>query len=68
MIGAPSGTGTGGEGAGVYAGCFPGGHGYHLTLVNSTVSGNTAAGPGAVSGVDGESTDFLAAAEHDRRR
>ncbi|MGA2009514.1 MAG: hypothetical protein ABSH51_03115 [Solirubrobacteraceae bacterium] len=27
-------------GAGIYAGCTPGGQGYNLTLVDSTVSGN----------------------------
>ena len=58
-IGAPSGTGTGGEGAGVYAGCTVGSGGYNLTLVNSTVSGNQASGTGAVAGADGETTDVL---------
>ena len=56
-IGPPSGTGKAGEGGGVYVGCLPGGHGYHLTLINSTVSGNTAAGSGAAAGLDGETGD-----------
>ncbi len=56
-ISPPSGTGAGGEGAGVYVGCAPGGGGYHLTLVNSTISGNTATGAGASSGLDGETGD-----------
>jgi hypothetical protein len=56
-IGPPSGTGAGGEGAGVYVGCAPGGGGYHLTLVNSTISGNTATGAGASAGLDGETND-----------
>jgi hypothetical protein len=48
------------EGAGIYAGCFPthpNGH-FHLTLNDSTVSGNQA--PGGVAGIDGEDTDQLA--------
>jgi hypothetical protein len=56
---APSGTGTGGEGAGIYAGCTVGTGGYDLTLLNSTVTANIAAGPGAVAGADGEATDHL---------
>ncbi len=56
-IGPPSGTGTGGEGGGVYVGCIPGKGGYHLTLVNSTISGNTATGTGAAAGLDGETND-----------
>ncbi len=60
-IGAPSGTATNAdaEGAGVYVGCAVGGSGYHMTLISSTVSGNTAPGTGAVAGVDGENIDFL---------
>jgi len=58
-ISAPSGTGTGGEGAGIYAGCVVGVGGYDLTLTNSSVSGNQATGTGAVAGVDGEATDLL---------
>jgi hypothetical protein len=47
------------EGAGIYAGCEPvkpNGH-FHLTLNDSTVSGNQA--PEGVSGVDGEVADQL---------
>ena len=57
-IGAPS-TGGSAEGAGVYAGCAAtaGSGAFHLTLVNSSVSGNSA--PGGVAGVDGETTDQL---------
>jgi hypothetical protein len=60
-IGAPS-SGGSVEGAGVYAGvvaCGPtqGTGGFHLTLINSTVSGNS--GPGGAAGIDGESTDVL---------
>jgi hypothetical protein len=58
-IGAPSGSGTGGEGAGIYAGCTVGSGSYQLTLVNSTVSGNQATGTGAVAGAMGEATDIL---------
>jgi hypothetical protein len=56
-IGPPSGTGEGGEGGGVYVGCAPGKGGYHLTLVNSTISANTATGTGAAAGLDGETND-----------
>jgi hypothetical protein len=61
-IGAPTGTGAASneEGAGVYVGCSFGGGGYHMTLINSTIAGNAASGSGAVAGIDGESTDFLA--------
>jgi hypothetical protein len=57
-IGAPS-SGGSVEGAGVYAGCqqTTGTGGFHLTLINSTVSGNS--GPGGAAGLDGESTDVL---------
>ncbi len=57
-IGAPSGGGTI-WGAGIYAGCTAtvGSGGFHLTLINSTVTANTA--PGGPAGVSGESTDFL---------
>jgi hypothetical protein len=57
-IGTPSGTGEV-EGAGVYAGCVAtaGTGGFALTLISSTVSGNS--GPGGAAGVDGESTDSL---------
>jgi hypothetical protein len=43
----------------VYAGCqqTTGTGGFHLTLINSTVSGNSA--PGGAAGLDGESTDVL---------
>jgi hypothetical protein len=60
-IGAPSGSGTnaGALGAGIYAGCSGASEGYNLTLVNSTVSGNTAPGTGAVAGVGGETVDVL---------
>jgi hypothetical protein len=57
-IGAPSGTGGGGEGAGIYAGCNIGTSGYDLTLNNSTISGNSVAG-GGVAGADGEAADHL---------
>jgi hypothetical protein len=56
----PSGTGTGGEGAGIHVGCI-GGSGSGLGLYNATVSGNQASGVGAVAGVDGESNDHLQA-------
>ena len=69
-IAAPSGTGTGNgvEGAGVYIGCGFLGGAYHMTLTNSTISGNTATGApaGAIAGIDGESIDFLDLQEHDR--
>jgi hypothetical protein len=57
-IAAPS-SGGSVEGAGVYAGCqqTTGTGGFHLTLINSTVSGNS--GPGGAAGLDGESTDVL---------
>jgi hypothetical protein len=58
-IGAASGTGQV-EGAGVYAGCtatIGTGDGFHLTLINSTVAGNS--GPGGAAGVDGETGDTL---------
>jgi hypothetical protein len=62
-IGAPTGTGTGGgvEGAGVYVGCGFNGGAYHMSLINSTISGNAATGApaNAVAGIDGESIDFL---------
>jgi hypothetical protein len=60
-IGAPTGSATGadGVGAGIYAGCGFGTTGYNLTLVNATVSGNTASGTGAVAGIDGQSGDVL---------
>ncbi len=60
-IGAPSGGATSsGAGAGIYAGCSPtADSSYHLTLINSTISGNSASGTGAVAGVDGESGDTL---------
>lgn len=62
-IGAPSspGTGNGVEGAGVYIGCSSSGGGYHMTLINSTISGNAAVGApaNAVAGIDGESIDHL---------
>ena len=56
-IGAPSGGDV--EGAGVYAGCTAttGTQGFQLTLIESTVSGNS--GPGGAAGVDGESGDTL---------
>jgi hypothetical protein len=57
-IGAPSGGGAAGEGAGIYAGCFIGSGGYHLTLLNATISGNQVSG-GGVPGIDGEATDVL---------
>lgn len=57
-IGAPS---NGGAiwGAGIYAGCTAtvGSGGFHLTLINSTVTANTA--PDGAAGVSGESTDVL---------
>jgi hypothetical protein len=58
-IGAPS-LGGSVEGAGVYAGCeaLQGTGGFDLTLIDSTVSGNS--GPGGAAGVDGEATDTLA--------
>ena len=57
-IGAPSNGGTI-WGAGVYAGCTAtvGSGGFHLTLINSTVTANTA--PDGPAGVSGESTDVL---------
>jgi hypothetical protein len=60
-IGAPS-SGGSVEGAGVYAGVVAcgatqGTGGFQLTLINSTVSGNS--GPGGVAGIDGEDTDQL---------
>jgi hypothetical protein len=57
-IGAPS-SGGSVEGAGVYAGCeaLQGTGGFHLTLINSTVTGNS--GPGGAAGIDGENTDTL---------
>lgn len=57
-IGTPSSGGTI-WGAGIYAGCTGtfGSGGFHLTLINSTVTANTA--PGGPAGVSGESTDFL---------
>jgi hypothetical protein len=57
-IGAPA-SGGSVEGAGVYAGCGTGQGtgGFDLTLINSTVSGNT--GPGGAAGIDGENTDTL---------
>lgn len=57
-IGAPA-SGGSVEGAGVYAGCeaLQGTGGFDLTLINSTVSGNS--GPGGAAGVDGEATDSL---------
>ena len=62
-IAAPSGTGTGDgvEGAGVYVGCGFNGGAYHMSLINSTISGNAATGApaNAVAGIDGESIDFL---------
>jgi hypothetical protein len=61
-IGAPSGSATGADatGAGIYAGCLGAPDlGYDLTLINSTVSGNTVSGTGAVAGVDGQSGDTL---------
>ena len=62
-IAARSGTGTGNgvEGAGVYIGCGFLGGAYHMTLTNSTISGNAATGApaGAIAGIDGESIDFL---------
>ena len=60
-IAAPTTPGTGAtvEGAAVYAGCNAGGSGYHLTLTNSTITGNGASGTGAVAGVDGEASDSL---------
>jgi hypothetical protein len=56
-IGTPSGGDV--EGGGVYAGCeaLQGSQGFQLTLVDSTVSGNS--GPGGAAGVDGESGDTL---------
>ena len=56
-IGTPSGGDV--EGAGVYAGCTAttGSLGFQLTLIDSTVSGNS--GPGGAAGVDGESGDTL---------
>ncbi|HXD55012.1 MAG TPA: hypothetical protein VN618_09700 [Solirubrobacteraceae bacterium] len=56
-IGAPSGSGTGGEGGGIYVGCLPGKGGYHLTLLNSTITANSASGSGASAGLDGETND-----------
>ncbi|MGH3261717.1 MAG: hypothetical protein ACRDNS_06960 [Trebonia sp.] len=57
-IGAPSAGGNAG-GAGIYAGCVPteGTGGFHLTLINSTVSGNSS--PGGAAGVLGEIDDQL---------
>jgi hypothetical protein len=58
-IGAPSGSGTGGLGAGVYVGCAPSSGTYNLTLVNPTISGNTASGSGGVAGIGGHANDSL---------
>jgi hypothetical protein len=56
-IAAPAGSGAS-EGGGVYVGCSFGG-GYDLTLDNTTITANQANGPGAVSGIDGETSDHL---------
>ncbi|MGH2876107.1 MAG: hypothetical protein ACRDLV_07650, partial [Solirubrobacteraceae bacterium] len=64
-IGAPVSPATGADavGAGIYAGCTPtvDSVGYHLTTIDSTVSGNSVTGSptGAVAGIDGETGDFL---------
>lgn len=43
----------------MYAGCVSGGGGYSLTLINGTISSNTATGTAAVAGLDGESNDHV---------
>ena len=62
VIGAPSNNAqnVASTGAAIYAGCNATvGGSYHLALINSTISGNSASGTGAVGGVDGESGDVL---------
>ena len=60
-IGAPTGTGTGAaeHGAGAFIGCVSGGHGYTMTLNDSTLAGNVAAGVGGTAGLEGGSADTL---------